>query len=166
MRKFFRNLSLGIRANASNISLIIIVLGFLGMFGLLAVNGERQNETLKNDQKILIQLQGLTSRLASNADTRTEQFNELNKHMDCIVEFFTDTTHSQKSISDINTCELTNNNTGATNSPPKSDSNTNTPTKPTNSPANNTNTRAAPTQPKKSIIDTLLEPINKLLKRS
>jgi len=151
MRKFFRNLSLGIRANASNISLIIIVLGFLGMFGLLAVNGQ-----------ILIQLQGLTSRLASNADTRTEQFNELNKHMDCIVEFFTDTTHSQKSISDINTCELTNNNTGATNSPPKSDSNTNTPTQSTNS----TNTQTAPAEPKKSIVDTLLEPINKLLKRS
>lgn len=156
MRKFFRNLFLGVRANASNISLIIIVLGFLGMFGLIAVGQEKQSEQLNNEQQILTQLQGVTSRLATGAETRTQQFNELNQHMDCIVEFFAQPDHAQKSISDINTCELINNKTGATVSPPKSDTNTNTTPQSTNTGVvSQPENQSTPKTPKPSIIDSI-----------
>ncbi len=168
MKNFFRKIALGIRGNAANISLGVIVFGFIGMFGLLAFQQQKIEQGNEQNLQILTQLTSITSRLEKGAATRTDQFNELNKHMDCIVEFFTQPDRTNKSITDINTCELASK-TGETTTLPKSSANTNTTPQSTDNGAvsqpENQSIITAPTAPKQSIIDVLLMPIKKLLGR-
>lgn len=71
----------------------------------------------KDTHQLLVQIKSVADKLDHNSAQRTDQINQLNKHLDCIVAFFTDGNRSQKAIADIDTCTLKNTATGQTSSP-------------------------------------------------
>lgn len=109
-----------IRLNSLSIgaTIIIVAMGTILFFQTLALS---KLETELNGQQILInQTKNLASSLNSNAKDRTAQINELNRHLDCIVVFFSQPDRTQKAITDIDTCTLQNINTGTTTQHPTS----------------------------------------------
>ncbi|HWT40631.1 MAG TPA: hypothetical protein VN081_05205, partial [Dongiaceae bacterium] len=173
MKKFFRNLGLWIRGNTANLSLAIIVLGFVGMFLLLIAGQQHQAEQVANENKILLELKDANARLVAGAAQRTDQFNQLNQHMDCIVQFFAQEDRNEKKISDINDCELANVNTGKTTTPSTPTNKSSTPaqsspaqTTPAGNSGSSTQTQNNPPAVKQpTILEFLLTPVKGIVDR-
>lgn len=94
------------RAHSVTIALLVIVLAVFGILAMLAIEQNKMQEQLTTDQKIVGQIKDIASRLQAGAADRTSQYNDLNRHMDCIVKFFSQPDRSEKSIANVNTCEL------------------------------------------------------------
>lgn len=117
IRKALRNFNLFLRGNAFSISVVITTLAFLGMFAMLAIQQSKLQEQSDQNKLILTQIKSVTESLSRNAATRTEQINGIDKHLDCIVDFFAQADRASKSITDIDTCELKDTKTGKTHTP-------------------------------------------------
>lgn len=168
MQKRIRHIDLWFREYGVHISLAVIVIAFGAILLLLAGSQSRLAEQSEQSKKILLQLKGVTDQISASSQQRTEQINDLNAHMDCIVAFFSQEDRTQKSIDDIETCSLKNSSTGRT-EVPKASANTNseTPTSQQSQPV--PTTPAAPQNPpadnppaQRGLLDTLLSPITNL----
>lgn len=153
-----RKLNLWLRANASYLSLTVIILCFGSILLMLASNQHQQQLQADNEAKILIQIKDITDQLSKNAATRTDQINGIDRHLDCIVAFFAQPDRANKSITDIDTCELQDTNTGTqtvTPTPaPVSNSSTTLPTPTLTTPAPVTDPTPTPVDQPRGICTT------------
>lgn len=149
--------------------IIAIALGTI-LFMLAAATAELQHQQ-DTENTILSQIKGVTDQLNTNAKDRTDQINQLNRHLDCIVLFFTDPNRSQKTISDIDTCTLKNTNTGTTQSFPQNSGTVNGATQaPNTQPNTSNNTKTSTPAPSEAparagfFQRNIVQPIKNLIK--
>lgn len=162
------------RRNSISVGLIIGTLALMCILFVQSVALSRLQQQSEQQKQILTNVQKITSQLSDNAHQRNQQINNLNRHMDCIVQFFSQPDRSQKAITNINSCEL---NTTVTNSPsaPSNEAVTNTriltPNNssapfPSNTPtASSSHTQDDHTAPQSnpSVIKRLLNPVKNLI---
>lgn len=93
----------------------VVTLLFVGLSTLRGVRSQltEQKSLLDSQQQILARIQ------ESNTQ-RTAQINDLQNHIDCIVELFRQPNHNNLTITDLQSCQLTS--TGATTPAAKSSS--------------------------------------------
>lgn len=101
-----------INSLAIGLTIIVVAMGTILFFQSLALN-QLQAQSDQNN-RIINQIQTLTKAQVKNAQQRTSQINELNRHLDCIVTFFSNPDRSQTAISDIDTCTVQDTKTGGT----------------------------------------------------
>jgi hypothetical protein len=99
--------------NAIFSGVVIIGLLVLVLIGWNNTAGIKQqliksNQQLAAQKKTLDSQKQILSSIKSSSDERTKQINQINQHLDCIVEFFGQSNRTNKSISDIRKCELRN----------------------------------------------------------
>lgn len=113
---------------AIGLTIIVVAMGSILFFQTVALN-KLQVQADQNN-KIINQIQGLEATQVKNATIRTNQIAELNRHMDCIVTFFSQEDRSQTAITDIDSCTLQDTKTGTTTTPPATSSTKTTTTTP------------------------------------
>lgn len=101
-----------INSLAIGLTIIVVAMGAILLFQTIALN-KLQVQSDQNN-KIISQIQGLEKTQVKNASIRTDQINSLNRHLDCIVTFFSNPDRSQTAIADIDTCTLQDIKTGTT----------------------------------------------------
>lgn len=65
------------------------------------------NQEVKEQHKILTQVRTITQQIQAGSNLRGHQVAEINRHLDCIVMFFSQPDRSNTAIADIKTCTLT-----------------------------------------------------------
>lgn len=83
------------------LGVIVVVISVLGINQLNNFGNQTKasNRIIQNQQKTL-------SALARNSKIRTQQIHELQTHIDCIVELFTQPNRANLTITDINDCKI------------------------------------------------------------
>lgn len=97
------------RRNSLTIGFTIIVLALGTILWIQAVALNRLETELDNQRAIIGQVQHITAQIEKNGEDRSAQIDQINRHLDCIVEFFGDPQHSLKTIDDITTCSVSTN---------------------------------------------------------
>lgn len=97
---------LWLRANSVYISSTIIIVAFGAILLMLADSQSRLIEENKQNQQVLQQLKGVAEQISNATTSRTDQINGIDRHLDCIVTFFSQADRSQKAIADIETCRV------------------------------------------------------------
>jgi hypothetical protein len=110
--KALRLSRLWLRSNTVNIAVSIIVLTTLCSLGLIALQQSKIQQEISTDQQILKGIEVVTNKLTTGSATRIAQYNELNKHLDCLAAFFNQSDRSTKAITDIDSCTLLDTKTG------------------------------------------------------
>lgn len=87
------------RRNSATFGVIVIVISLLLILFLNALTLSQLKQQLENQQHI-------TEQIKNNGDQRAEQIAQLNRHLDCIVEFFARPDRQNLTIQDINDCTL------------------------------------------------------------
>lgn len=155
------------RLNAMPIAIVIMVVSFGSILFLQAVATNKLQEQTRQQTQIISQIQGVTEQLNKGAAQRTEQIASINRHLDCIVQFFAADDRANKTIADINTCTLQNTKDGSTTSLP-----TTTPTSPAPVATTPTTTAPSSTSPaatpapqasQPSFLDNLTAPIKSVI---
>lgn len=115
MNNVRKKLAGGVRLNSLAIGLTVIVMamGSILFFQTLALN--KLQVQANQNHTIISQIQTLEATQVKNSVIRTNQIDQLNRHLDCIVTFFTQPDRSTTAITDINTCTLQDTKTGTTN---------------------------------------------------
>lgn len=98
------------RTHAITIGLIIIALAFAAILSLQTIATSKLQTELETQQQIVSQTQAILRTLSTNAATRTQQIDSLNKHIDCLALFFAQPDRTTKSISNIETCTVVTSN--------------------------------------------------------
>ena len=109
------------RRNATTVALVIIICVAGSILYIQAVATAKLQQEIEGQQQIITQIKGVTDQINASSKQRTDQINQLNRHLDCVVTFFTQKDRTQKAINDIETCTVTNTATGTV-SPPKASS--------------------------------------------
>lgn len=104
-----------INSLAIGLTIIVVAMGAILFFQTIALN-KLQVQSNQNN-KIIGQIQGLEKTQVKNSVIRTNQINELNRHLDCIVTFFSQQDRSTTAIADIDTCTLQDTKSGTTTTP-------------------------------------------------
>lgn len=95
-----------LRLNPYAIPTAIIILSLAGIFFLQTVTIAQQAEQLKHQGETLTEIKNLAIQLKKNADQRSKQINSVDRHLDCIVKFFSQPDRSEKAIKDIERCRI------------------------------------------------------------
>lgn len=95
------------RRNAVTIALCVIAFCVLAIIALQALTIQSLSQQVAAQNATLDQLKGITKTISHNADQRTKQINSLDRHMDCIVQFFSQPYRTNKAIADIDQCQIT-----------------------------------------------------------
>lgn len=170
-------LSAWIRKNTATIgaTTIVIAMGLIILVQTLALS--KLETDIQNQERIITATKDLAASIDKDASDRNEQIQEINRHMDCIVQFFTNPDRTNKRIGDIESCTLKTD--AATRSSPTENSRGNVvagtnQTESTEKPAPTTvqqsqPDKTQPTQPAQpnpparqpTPLETLLTPVNK-----
>lgn len=157
------------RRYSVTIGFIIIAIALGTILFLQALATARLQEQVDGQQQIIKQVKDIAEQLNQNSEQRTSQIDSINRHLDCIVEFFSQPDRTQKAIDNIETCQFTA--PDSTTTPPLSSnsggnsgqdttgggvSQNTTPVEPENT---------APEAPQPSFLERLVAPINNLIKR-
>ncbi|HET8709265.1 MAG TPA: hypothetical protein VFL85_03205 [Candidatus Saccharimonadales bacterium] len=95
------------RRNKATIAFLVILVSLLGMLYLNALTLQRLSQQLTNQRQLLNQTKTLTQNLQKSSDERGRQVEQINRHLDCIVEFYSQRDRSRKAIDDIKSCSIT-----------------------------------------------------------
>jgi hypothetical protein len=90
----------------SAVPIFVIAACVAGVFYLQALTISQLSDQVHRQNEVLEQLKGLAEASKKNAADRTRQIDGLDKHMDCIVKFFSLKDRSLKAIEEINTCRI------------------------------------------------------------
>lgn len=157
------------RRNATTIALVVILCVAGSILYIQAVATAKLQEEVEGQQQLIAQVKGITERINDNSKQRTDQIDQLNRHLDCVVTFFTQKDRTQKAIDNIESCTVKNTATGQV-SPPKASSSGTTSTSQQTSPKapapekNSTpiqNVVKKPTPTQSSVFDRVNDLINK-----
>lgn len=86
----------------------IVISIAVGVILILVINQQKSNDLQLQKLTVITQQQKATlDSLASNSKQRTAQINELQNHIDCIVELFQQPNRSDLVLDDLQTCHLT-----------------------------------------------------------
>jgi len=94
------------RRNALTLAASIIAACIFAIFILQALTIASLSNQVKSQQRILGQIKQLTIAQSENAKNSSEQISGINRHMDCIVQFFSQPDRNNKSITNIDDCQL------------------------------------------------------------
>lgn len=99
-------LSAWIRKNTATIgaTTIVIAMGLIILVQTLALS--KLETDIQNQERIITATKDLAASIDKDASDRNEQIQEINRHMDCIVQFFTNPDRTNKRIGDIESCTL------------------------------------------------------------
>jgi hypothetical protein len=111
--KLLRKTGLFFRTNAVIIAMAVTVISVMLTTVIIAFAANNIQQELRADQQILKGVQSITDRLSNGSTLRTDQYNELNRHLDCLAAFFAQPDRGNETISDIDTCTLQDTKTGA-----------------------------------------------------
>lgn len=103
-----------LRRNASNVAMVVVMLAAGTILYVQALATSQLQKQVAQQQQIIQQVKDLSVQLNDRATERTTQIDQLNRHLDCIVVFFSRPYREQESISDIDTCTVQNSATGVT----------------------------------------------------
>lgn len=140
------------RRNAQMIPLTVIAFCVGSILLLQAVTIGQLNDNLR-------EIKGIVERQGKNAKERSDQINNVDKHLDCIVQFFSEPYRTSKTIDDIKTCQITTNEGAAISEAPQTEGEPNSvqpEAPPKVTPEDNR-------PPKKGIIERITEPLIKKL---
>lgn len=101
-----------LRRNASTFGIIIIIITVMAILYVQTLAMAKLQNEVAGQQHIIDGIKGVTDQIAGNAKDRTAQIELLNRHLDCMVTFFTQKDRSQKAIDNIEVCTLKNFETG------------------------------------------------------
>jgi hypothetical protein len=109
------------RLRVAQLLLILVILTGLGFLIIANYRLTTANNKLQSQNIQLIKEQKSTlDTLINLGKERSQQINNLQNHIDCIVTLFSKPNRLNLTITDITTCQLTSGTTGAvSNSPPK-----------------------------------------------
>lgn len=149
---------------------LLSALSFVMVVALLVLSYQAQDKTsklLESQSKTLVTQQQIIDSLNGHAKERSQQIDELQQHINCIVTLFTMPNRASLTITDISGCQLSANGTITT----PSDRATVTPQaspQPTSSPPAAKSAQSAPTSQSKpsglqNALDTIHNVVNKLL---
>lgn len=141
--KWLMRIGLFLRSNLVTIAMSITVISVMLTLVMIAFEANKIQQQLAADNQILSSLETITGKLSTGATQRTDQYNALNRHLDCLAAFFAEPDRAGKTISDIDTCTLQDNKTGSQTVTPTSDSNSNAQVTPVSTPQ--TGTTSQPT---------------------
>lgn len=80
---------------------------FLVVLGLNTLQGV--NNQLTQQKKLLDSQNQILSRIKASSDQRTKQINDLQEHIDCVVELLRRSNRQDLTITDLQNCKITNN---------------------------------------------------------
>lgn len=95
------------RRNASTIPLVVIAICIFGMFLMLAGTNNKISEQVRQQNLVLNEIKSLAEQARNSDETRDEQIADLNRHLDCMAQFFSQSDRANKSIQDIQSCRIT-----------------------------------------------------------
>lgn len=94
------------RRNSNTISLGVIALSIVAVFLLQAITISRLESEIAYQSSVVTQTQHIAEKQAENAKERSNSIADLNRHLDCIVQFFSKPDRSHKAIDDIDNCRI------------------------------------------------------------
>lgn len=162
------------RRNSTTIGVAIIIVAFMAILYLQSLAMSKLQSQVSGQQEIINQIKRIADQVNDSGNQRTEQTDNLNRHLDCIVIFFSQPDRSQKAIEDIETCQFKDINTGQRSNPKLS---VITPVQPLahvsveQETPTSQNVETAQSEPSKedsgtpSFLERLMAPINDLTKR-
>lgn len=103
-----------LRRNDLTIGFSIMAIALGTILYVQAVATSKLQEQVQGQQQILAQIKTVTEQLKQTDQSNKADTDEINRHLDCIVEFFSQTDRTQKAIANIDACTFKNLNTGAT----------------------------------------------------
>lgn len=80
----------------------VVTLLFIGLNTLQGVRSQ-----LSEQRKLLDSQQQILAKIQDSSKQRTAQINDLQNHIDCIVELFRQPNHTNLTITDVQSCQLT-----------------------------------------------------------
>ena len=102
-----------VRRNSVAIAFVVIAI-VLGLILLMvASSNAKLQKQVDAQQATLNGIADITDQIAAAAAQRTEQINGIDRHLDCIVLFFTTEDRANRKITDIDTCQTVNTETGS-----------------------------------------------------
>lgn len=131
-----------LRRNASSISLVIIALSIVAVLLMQAFTIAQLQKEVAHQTNVIDSVKALAEQIDRNAQDRSRQIDDINKHLDCIVQFFSQPDRSQRSIDNIESCRITTNSAFYTQTPPSQQSTSQPTSQPVNQPP-----QPAPTSP-------------------
>lgn len=156
------------RRNSVTIGFFIIAAALGTILFLQTMAVSKLQEQVEGQQQIIAQVKDIANQLNENSKERTAQINGIDRHLDCIVAFFAEPDRANRRISDIETCQTQNVNTGQQSVPktssPSTAPGTNTgSSQQTNNAANpqppTGNPQGPPETPQPSFLEQLLDPV-------
>lgn len=163
------------RRNAAVIAGTIIALCIVGIFILQSITIGQLQSTVEQQNHLVSASSALSQQLVKASQQRTNQINDVNRHLDCIVQFFAQPDRGNKAIDDIETCRISTTSTGQTaptgSQTPTTSSSDSAPQKahqPSTSqqPATSANDRSATTPEKKGLMKTLTDDVGDALNKA
>lgn len=101
-----RNVAGFYRRNAAVIPLTIIALCVMGVFVLQALTIGQLQDTVAKQNKLIATTSDVSQQILKASKQRTDQINDVNRHLDCIVQFFAQPDRGNKAIDNIETCRI------------------------------------------------------------
>lgn len=95
------------RRNSVSIGIGVIAFCIVAILLLQAVTIGSLSSEIQAQNKLLTQISKISQDQAKNAQQRSDQIQGVDKHMDCIVKFFSQPDRTNKAINDIETCRIT-----------------------------------------------------------
>ncbi len=155
-----------LRRNAQVIPLTVIALCISGIFLLQAITIGTLSQQVEYQNTVIAETKKITENIRDNAANRTKQIDSLDRHLDCIVQFFAEPNRGAKQIADIDQCRISSNvQNGSSPSPPINATPQSSPQPTTQQPAAEATTPTEPTAAKPSFVQNILTPITKSTRR-
>lgn len=85
-------------------AIIAVALGTILFFQSIATS--RLQEQVEGQQHIIEQVKAVADKIDSSSQQRTQQIQSINDHLDCIVQFFSQSERDSKAIANIETCQV------------------------------------------------------------
>lgn len=100
-----------LRRNSNTISLSVIALSIIAVFLMQALTIAKLQEEMEHQTEVIDSIAEIATQIDQNAQERSRQIDGIDRHLDCIVYFFSQKDRSQKAIDDIEQCRITANET-------------------------------------------------------
>lgn len=97
---------LWMRTNGVHISIATILFAFTAIVIMLAFQQAQQQEQLDRDTQIIFRIKDITLQLDKDSEDRTRQIDAIDRHLDCIVVFFSRPAAERTTINDVDICQL------------------------------------------------------------
>lgn len=101
-----RDIGSFLRRNALVISMTIIALSILGVFILQSLTIGALQSTVDRQNELISQTTAISHQLLMSGKQRSNQISDVNHHLDCIVQFFSQPDRTSKAIANIETCRI------------------------------------------------------------